>query len=147
MPDIRVILEALSPEDKVLWSQHRTEMRRSYITAHSSILGTSAWDAHDDAFVDLIDIKLSFLFDRAGLLNTTKDIVGNEHKSIEENILKQDDKVKEQLARVVETKPYAPGYTTEDANKAEASQATELMRNDWSKIDPAMPIWPNGAKT
>lgn len=66
MPDIREVLNALDEQDKRLWSQHRTEMRKSYMTAHNSVLGIAAWDHNDDAFLDLIDIKLALLFDKSG---------------------------------------------------------------------------------
>lgn len=66
MPDIREVLNALDEQDKRLWSQHRTEMRRSYMAAHNAVLGIAAWDHNDDAFIDLIDIKLALLFDKAG---------------------------------------------------------------------------------
>lgn len=87
--DIREILKALAPEDKLLWSQFRTEMRRTYINAHSSTMGAQQWADSDDAFLDLIDIKLATLFDRCGKVNATKDIIGKEdiaeaEKKIEE---------------------------------------------------------------
>lgn len=66
MPDIREVLAALDETDKRLWSQHRTEMRKSYMNAHNSVLGIAAWDHNDDAFIDLIDIKLALLFDKSG---------------------------------------------------------------------------------
>lgn len=86
MPDIREVLAALDENDKKLWSQHRTEIRKSFMNAHNSILGIPAWDAHDDAFIDLIDIKLALLFDRAGKFNTTKALTGDEANKIEKEI-------------------------------------------------------------
>lgn len=94
MPDIREVLKALSPEDKTLWSQVRNNMRSVYLNAHNSIVGIAAWDQTDDAFIDLIDIKLALLFDRGGRLDTTTDIVGTEHKEIEQDIYTAEDKMK-----------------------------------------------------
>ena len=76
--DIREILKALAPEDRELWSQFRTEMRRTYINAHNSTMGTQKWDSSDDAFLDMLDIKLANLFDRCGKVNAPKDIIGKE---------------------------------------------------------------------
>lgn len=75
--DIREILMALSPDDRALWSEHRTTMRRSFLTAHNNTVGMGNWSDKDDAFIDLIDIQLALLFDRAGRFETTKDIIGN----------------------------------------------------------------------
>lgn len=85
MPDIREILQALSPEDKQLWTQHRTEMRRSYLTAHNTVMGIGAWTATDDMVTDYFDIVLATLFDRAGRLEQSKDIIGIEEKKDIEN--------------------------------------------------------------
>lgn len=74
--DIREILAALSPDDRALWSEHRTAMRRSFLTAHNMTVGIGNWSANDDAFADLIDIQLALLFDRAGRLEASKDIIG-----------------------------------------------------------------------
>lgn len=84
MPDIREILNALDPADRILWSQHRTEMRRSYMTAHSTIHGIVNWSDKDDAFIDLIDIQLALLFDRSGRFAATKDVIGNGDKIVEQ---------------------------------------------------------------
>lgn len=79
--DIREILLALSPDDRALWSEHRTAMRRSFLTAHNMTVGIGNWSDKDDAFADLIDIQLALLFDRAGRLNTAdpfKQVIGTE---------------------------------------------------------------------
>lgn len=73
--DIRVILEALHPEDRALWSKHRTDMRRTYMAAHSATLRVDNWQAEDDAFLDLIDIKLAILFDRSGKITMTEEAI------------------------------------------------------------------------
>src|ERR1051326_8148996 len=87
MLDIREILKTLSPEDKTVWEQTRMEMRRAYLNAHNGIVGIAAWDKHDDAFMDLIDIKIAVLFDRAGKIEAVKEIVKAEDAApIEEQI-------------------------------------------------------------
>ena len=73
--DIREIINSLDDQDKTMFNQHRTEMRRSYLTAHNSIIGVHAWDPYDDAFMDIIDLKLAILFDRAGRFEAIKDKV------------------------------------------------------------------------
>lgn len=82
MPDIREVLNALDEQDRVLWRQHRTEMRRSYMSAHNTVHGVVNWSDKDDAFIDLIDIQLALLFDRAGRFAATKDIIGNDGNKI-----------------------------------------------------------------
>jgi hypothetical protein len=64
------------------------------MAAHNSVLGIAAWDANDDAFIDLIDIKLALLFDKSGRFAATKDIVGKDGEKIEADILDQSDKSK-----------------------------------------------------
>jgi len=78
MPDIREILNALSIDNRALWSEQRTIMRRAYLNAHNETVGIGNWTHEDDAFMDLIDIRLALLFDRAGLLDSTKEIIGAE---------------------------------------------------------------------
>ncbi len=88
--DIREILAALSPDDRALWSEHRTAMRRSFLTAHNHTVGIANWTDKDDAFADLIDIQLALLFDRAGRFEATKDIIGSDKaESIAANIIEQ----------------------------------------------------------
>lgn len=95
MADIREILKALGPEDKTLWQQCRTNMRSVYLNAHNSTVGIAGWRTDDDAFLDLIDIKLVTLFERAGRLESIKDVIGAEDaKTIEANIEKADDDIK-----------------------------------------------------
>lgn len=90
MPDIREVLAALNPNDRALWSQHRTEMRRSYMAAHGTIVSVAKWDHHDDAFLDLIDIKLAILFDRAGKFTPTHNVLGDEAPETEKQIIESD---------------------------------------------------------
>jgi hypothetical protein len=87
--DIREIYKSLSPDDRLLYSRIRTDMRRLYINAHTTIVKIQNWAVDDDAFLDLIDIKLATLFDRAGLMATTKEVIHKEDaKDIEEEINK-----------------------------------------------------------
>lgn len=87
--DIREILAALSPDDRALWSEHRTAMRRSFLTAHNHTVGIANWTDKDDAFADLIDIQLALLFDRAGRFEATKDIIGSNGERIANSIIEQ----------------------------------------------------------
>lgn len=128
-PDIREIMKALDPIDKKLWLQHRTEMRRSYISAHANVIGIPAWDENDDAFLDLIDIKLALLFDRNGYLNSRvgktvvdqhdgDDIEAAIHAEVEANRLKR--------------------AKAEEAEKAVEevikSDATKSLEGNWGKL-------------
>jgi hypothetical protein len=92
MPDIRTVLNALDAEDKRLWTQHRTEMRRSYLTAHNSVLGVHSWDDTDDQFLDYIDIKLALLFDKSGRMSQATIVATSEDaKKIEATLDKAED--------------------------------------------------------
>src|SRR6185369_4132352 len=77
-----------------LWSEQRTIMRRSYLNAHNHTVGIGAWTHEDDAFMDLIDIRLALLFDRCGKLEATKDIIGDDDKRIEQDIHDKEDTMK-----------------------------------------------------
>ncbi len=44
-------------------------MRRAYLYAHSRALPIDQYDESDDSFLDMIDIKIAMLFDRAGVFN------------------------------------------------------------------------------
>lgn len=88
MPDIRDVLKGLSPEDRALYSEARTVMRRAYLSAHAKILPIEKYEEDDDAFLDLIDVKLALLFDRAGVFdglagNLDTDKVKEVEKDIE----------------------------------------------------------------
>ena len=86
MADIREILAALSDEDRAMYTQHRNEMRRSYLLAHNETMGMDKWDSFDDQFLDYIDITLALLYDRSGKLMATKDILGDDKPKIEKDI-------------------------------------------------------------
>lgn len=72
MPDIRDILKGLSPDDRAMYAESRTIMRRAYLAAHAKVLPIEHYTQEDDNFLDLIDIKLATLFDRAGVFNHTE---------------------------------------------------------------------------
>ena len=136
MPDIRQLLSQLSPEDKQLWSQHRTEMRRSYMTAHNSVLGINAWTDFDDAFLDLIDTKLAQLFGSAGKLDAEElvkhddaDRIENDIHSVIKGMKKVDNKMEPNVA-------------------VEKSTATASMQNGWQDAGQIQAVagvvdWPN----
>lgn len=86
MADIREILAALSDDDRAMYTQRRNEMRRVYLLAHNETIGTEKWAANDDQFLDYIDIMLALLYDRAGKLMTTKDIIGDDKSKFEEAV-------------------------------------------------------------
>lgn len=69
MPDIRDVLKGLSPDDRAAYMQARNTMRRAYLAAHAAVLPIDKFEIEDDQFLDLIDIKLAILFDRAGVFN------------------------------------------------------------------------------
>lgn len=108
--DIREIINSLDEQDKLLWNQHRTEMRRSYLTAHNSVIGVHTWDVYDDAFMDIIDLKLAILFDRAGRFAASKKLI-IDHDEI--------DRVENEIIDI------AKNLRTQNATP---SQATQLMQ-------------------
>lgn len=69
MPDIRDVLKGLSPDDRAAYAEIRTIMRRAYLGAHARVLPIERYELTDDAFLDLIDIKIAMLFDRAGVFD------------------------------------------------------------------------------
>jgi len=98
--DIREILQALDEADRKLWSDCRTAMRKVYLTAHNKVLGLADYEAQDDAFMDLIDIKLAALFDRGGRLNTAKTLAGDDADKIEKDLNDHDNIIKKKLSVV-----------------------------------------------
>ena len=85
--DIRALYNSLSPENRSLYQQIRTEMRKVYLNAHTDIIGMERWLMEDDAFLDLLDIKLANLFDRMGYVEGVKPIIDKEEeKQIEAGI-------------------------------------------------------------
>lgn len=87
MPDIRNILKGLSLNDRALYAETRTTMRRAYLYAHSKVLPIDQYNEQDDAYLDLIDIKIAMLFDRAGVFNHVEGSLDTETvKAIETGI-------------------------------------------------------------
>ena len=120
MPDIREVLNALDEEDKRLWTIHRTEMRRSYLTAHNAVLGIHTWNSSDDMFMDYIDIKLALLFDQSGRTQTSKTIATEADAAKIETTLAE-------AAKVNGSKP-----------QAQPSVATQMMQDKgWTSQVPA----------
>lgn len=111
MPDIREILNALSVDNRALWSEQRTIMRRAYLNAHNETVGIGNWTHEDDAFMDLIDIRLALLFDRAGMLESTKEIIGAEQgEKIENDLIVKSDKLKQKVEPSEASKKLAEGW-------------------------------------
>jgi hypothetical protein len=115
MPDVLEILNSMSVDDKALYSESRSAMRRAYLNAHNATVGIGKWENSDDWFLDLIDMKLALLFDKAGLMETSKKIIDNtEAERIEAEII---DKTK-QLSAVrngVSAQPNPNSYNKLDA--------------------------------
>lgn len=96
MPDIREILASLDNDDKARFLEARNTMRRAFMGAHAaSSLSIDKWTQEDDAFLDLIDIKLALLFDRSGHMDTKgTDIIHKEDGvKIEAGIISQASKM------------------------------------------------------
>lgn len=92
--DIRELYNSLSSEDRIIYQQLRSSMRKLYLTAHNSIVGIDNWSLDDDALLDLFDIKIAVLFDKAGRIEGIKSVVDkDETKAIEGKIEAQGDKV------------------------------------------------------
>ncbi|SRR5258708_3271793 len=88
--DIRELYQSLSPEDRMLYQKIRTDIRKVYLHAHTNIIGMDHWNVDDDYFLDLLDMKIAVLFDRAGHIEGVKAPVNKEEiKSIENAILEQ----------------------------------------------------------
>lgn len=118
MLDVREILKALDPQDRLLWSQHRTEMRRSYLNAHNTTVGVIKWDMQDDALLDLIDIRIALLFDRAGRFDSVKEVAAqSDSERIEAELHRTVDRIKQNVEK--------------NETSANATPATKLMQNSW----------------
>lgn len=111
MPDIREVLNALEEKDRHLYAYIRTAMRSTYLSAVSDVIGIQQYSQEDDAFMDLIDIKLAILFERAGKFNNAKGSISDEDAiKIENEIVEAASTLKltskSQSQRVLES--YAP---------------------------------------
>jgi hypothetical protein len=78
--DIMAVYRSLSPEDRAIYQQIRTDMRKVYINAHTNVVGMDYWLIDDDYFLDLIDIKVAVLFDRAGHIQGVKLLIDKEEE-------------------------------------------------------------------
>ena len=88
--DIRELYQSLSPEDRMLYQKIRTDIRKVYLHAHTNIVGMDHWTVDDDYFLDLLDMKVAVLFDRAGAIEGAKAPVSkDEVKAIENSVEKQ----------------------------------------------------------
>lgn len=88
--DMRELYRSLSPEDKTLYQEVRNNFRKVYLCAHTDIVGMQFWNEDDDALLDLLDIKIAVLFDRANKIESTKKIIDNDQsKQIEAKIESQ----------------------------------------------------------
>lgn len=90
MPDIRDVLKGLDVEDRALYSETRTAMRKAYLNAHSKILTVEKYDASDDQFLDLIDIKIAQLFDRSGHFDNSQGHIEIETAKETEEVIKSE---------------------------------------------------------
>lgn len=132
MPDIREILNALTIDNRALWSEQRTIMRRSYLNAHNETVGMANWIAEDDAFMDLIDIRLALLFDRAGMLETTKEIIGS-GKEIEQQLQDKEDAAKAKAKAITDAH-----MNISSLPQGSMSDASKLLQEGFSSE------WPKG---
>jgi hypothetical protein len=95
MPDVRDVVARLAPEDRAVWQEHRTCMRKCYLSAVAATVTIDGFVHEDDSFLDLIDIRLALLFDRAGWLPNAESVKAiDEAKYIEGDIIKAEDKIK-----------------------------------------------------
>lgn len=100
MADIRDVLKGLSPDDRALYTEVRTQMRRAYLYAHSKILTIDKYEATDDAFLDLIDIKVAMLFDRAGTFDHSQGNLEVQFaKDVEKAVIKDGETAATRLMR------------------------------------------------
>lgn len=88
MPDIREVLKGLSAEDRALYSEVRTQMRRAYLSAHAKLLPIEQYEQSDDAFLDLLDIRIAMLFDRAGVFNHAEGNLDTETAKVTETTVR-----------------------------------------------------------
>lgn len=111
--DIREILAAIDEKDRQLWASCRTNMRKVYISAHNKIIGTADWETIDDAFLDMCDIQLAELFDRAGRIKAQKPLINhNDADKLKNDLLKRDDEIKNKLTLI-------------------SGETTEIPSNEW----------------
>jgi len=101
MPDIRAILENLDDDARRDYQDWRSQIRSVYLTAHTHLVGSKNWRPEDDAFLDLVDIRLAVLFDRAGALVLDKPAgFSKEAEPIINDLMKQDSKITAKIDNV-----------------------------------------------
>lgn len=121
MPDIRDTINSLSIEHRAMWSEHRTCMRKCYLAAVNSTIGIEKFEPQDDSFLDLIDIRLALLFDRAGLISSVEKVTGKEEaEAIEKETLAAEDVIKAKPLGVKESREIVASNLVkiDEANKA-----------------------------
>ena len=97
--DITALYKSLSPDDRAIYQRIRTELRKVYLTAHTEVVGMIHWTTEDDYFLDLLDIKVAVLFDRAGAIEATKPIVDKEEeKAAESTVTTRDGSIMQKVA-------------------------------------------------
>lgn len=96
--DIRALYKSLSPEDRIIYQQIRSDFRKIYLNAHNNIVGMDKWSMDDDYFLDLLDIKIAEMFDRMGKVDSAVTVVDKEEKEvIEASIEKSGNKITEKM--------------------------------------------------
>lgn len=106
MPDIREVLKGLDPDHRAIYTEVRTAMRRAYLYAHSKILPIEQYEEADDYFLDLIDIKIAQLFDRAGTFNHVEGKLATEEaKEIETKIENDATKIESEATKMIKGWP------------------------------------------
>jgi len=89
MPDIRDVLKGLDADSRAVYTEVRTQMRRAYLYAHSKALPIEQYNQEDDNFLDMIDIKIAMLFDRAGVFNHVEGHLNSDKAAEVEQTLHQ----------------------------------------------------------
>ena len=119
MPDVRDIVARLNHEEIAVWNEHRTCMRKCYLTAVNATIGVEKFEQQDDSFLDLIDIRLALLFDRAGFLPAgLEKVTGKETADkIEQEIKEAEDAMKNGNSKPA----------------SEASNAIKTLDEQWGK--------------
>jgi hypothetical protein len=102
--DLRELIAAMTADDKKLFDECRTGMRRAYLIAHAKTMKAINWEIEDDAFMDMIDIKLATLFDRDGRIEATKTIVSEKDaEQTVKDLHSKDDLIKDKLKVVTQS--------------------------------------------
>ena len=62
--------------------------------AHTETIGMDKWASEDDRLLDYVDISLALLYDRAGRLISSKELIGEDKEKIEAAIDSADSNLK-----------------------------------------------------